>query len=381
MPYNILLTSWYTGLGGGETDLLSLADGIDPNRFRLHLFVPRNGQLPQRWRERGLPVHIVPYRGATTYFIPQIWTRFPIASHIAEIVRRENITLIAANYHTLPFAVGAARQTNIPIQWTVHGWWFRPKVWQRDFFRQIPVVARSQSIRDGFLGEPPFMPPQAVPVIYSGVDTNRFMPNVDVSPIYELNQIDQNKRIVAMVARFQSVKGHHTFQDMAKIVMETIPDVQFVVAGEDIFGVGADADYKRRILQTAQDNPILHQHLHYIGFRDDVERLMVAADVVVCASDFESYGKVNLEAMATGTPIVSTNRGGPAETVLDGVTGYLVPPNNPEALASKVIALLNHPQKAQQMGQVGRDHILENFSLQTYADAYMQHFQSLMTKH
>lgn len=381
MTHNILLTSWYTGLGGGETDLLSLADGIDRERFRLHLFVPRDGQLPNAWRDRDLPVHIVPYRGATTYFVPAIWTRFPTASHIAEVVRRENISLIAANYHTLPFAYGAARQTNTPIQWTVHGWWFHPKVWQRKFFRHIPVVARSQSIRDGFLGENPFMPKDNIPVIYSGVDTTRFSPDVDVSPIYSLPNIADNKPIVAMVARFQTVKGHHTFQAMAKIVAAQYPDVQFIVAGEDTFGVGADVDYKARILKAAQDDAMLRKSLHYIGFRDDVERVMAAAAVVVCASEFESYGKANLEAMATATPVVSTNRGGPAETVVDGVTGYLVEPDNPQALAERVLHLLNNPQQAAQMGQAGRNHIRSKFSLQAYADAYMQHFQYLIDTH
>ena len=184
-----------------------------------------------------------------------------------------------------------------------------------------------------------------------------------------------------MVARFQSVKGHHTFQKMALQVALQQPDVRFVVAGEDVFGVAADADYKKEILQRAAQEPLLKERLTYIGFRDDVERVLAAADVVVCASDFESYGKVNLEAMACATPVVSTNQGGPAETIVHDETGYLVAPNAPGALAERVIYLLRHPAERQRLGANGRQRVLEHFSAATSARLYRAFFLSLLKTH
>lgn len=103
----------------------------------------------------------------------------------------------------------------------------------------------------------------------------------------------------------------------------------------------ADNEYKTRVLQTAASDPLLKSRLHYLGFRADSERVIAAADVVVCSSHFESYGMVNME-MASGKPVVSTNKGGPSETVADGVTGYLVPPGDAAGLAVHVIALLEN---------------------------------------
>ena len=129
-----------------------------------------------------------------------------------------------------------------------------------------------------------------------------------------------------MVARFQPVKGHHTFQALAKRVLAQQPDTHFIVAGDDVFGVGADERYRDKILAVARSDVYLRDHLHYLGFRDDVEAVYAAADIFVCPSAFESYGLANLEAMACALPVVSTGCGGPAETIVDGVTGFSLNP-------------------------------------------------------
>ena len=239
MPENILLTSWYSGLGGGETDLIALAAELDPTQWRPHLLLPREGLLADEWRKLNLPVHILAYRGASTFFIPQLWMRFPIVNRIADLIQSQNIDLVHSEYHTLPFAYAAARKADIPIMWTVHGWWFHPKFWQRAFFQQMDAqVARSISIRDGFLGQTPFMSPDKLPVIYSGVDTNRFHPQLDKQILRDELGLSADVPVVAMVARFQKVKGQHTFQAMARIILDAIPDAHFIVAGEDTFGGG-----------------------------------------------------------------------------------------------------------------------------------------------
>jgi glycosyltransferase involved in cell wall biosynthesis len=71
------------------------------------------------------------------------------------------------------------------------------------------------------------------------------------------------------------------------------------------------------------------------------------------------------------------NNGGPAETVLDGETGYLVPPDDPDALAGRVMALLRDPARRAQMGQAGRAHVLQNFTSATYAGRMMQLIETL----
>ncbi|XWX03240.1 glycosyltransferase family 4 protein [Aggregatilineales bacterium SYSU G02658] len=374
----ILFSTWYTGLGGGETDLLTLAQSLPSERYTPHLMLPRAGKLSERWQASGWPVHIVPFRGATTLFYPPVWTRLPVVGRIARLLRDQHIDLIHADYHSLPFVAGAAARVGVPLVWTVHGWWFRPWPWQRDFFRALPTVARSHSIRAGFLGKPPFMPPERIPVIYSGIDTQRFQPG-DGSALRQALKIAPDAPVVAMIARFQRVKGHDVFQDVARQVALQIPEARFIVAGEDAFGVAADAKLRDATLQAAANDSILRDRLHYIGFRHDVEAVYHAADVVVCASHFESFGIANLEAMACGVPVVSTNAGGPSETVLDGETGYLVPPRDVTTLALYTLLLLRDPALRAQMGQAARRHVAERFSVAAMRAAYERAFERLLT--
>jgi glycosyltransferase involved in cell wall biosynthesis len=381
MPRRILFASWYIGLGGGETDLLTLAESLDPALYDPHLLLPREGQLADHWRNKGWRVHIVPYRGATTFFVPQIWERFPVVQHLADLLQREHIDLVHSDYHTLPMIAPASYRADVPCMWTVHGWWFKPKRWQRAFFREIErAVARSNAVRDGFLGDPPFMPSERLPVVYSGIDTERFSPDADRARLRIELGLSSDVPIVAMVARFQKVKGHHIFQQMAEEIAKQEPTTQFVVAGEDVFGVAADQQYRDEMLANAKHNPLLRERLHYIGFRDDVEHVYAAADMVVCASDFESYGKANLEAMACGTPVVSTRRGGPSETVIDGETGYLVDAGDATGLARCVLTLLRDATLRQTIGNAGRRHVLERFSASATATAYMTQFDALLAE-
>lgn len=208
------------------------------------------------------------------------------------------------------------------------------------------------------------MSPQRVPVIYPGVDTARFHPNVNGEPLRASADVPPSAPLVALIARFQRVKGHHTFQDMARLVLAQRPDCHFIIAGEETFGVSADQAYRDFILRAAQDDPLLRNRLHYIGFRADVEAVLCAADVVVCPSQFESFGKVNAEAMACARPVVSTWQGGPAEVVVEGETGYLVPPEDPSALAGRVLTLLDDPALRARLGQAGRARVLAHFSIE-----------------
>ena len=145
-------------------------------------------------------------------------------------------------------------------------------------------------------------------------------------------------------------------------------------------GVAADDDYKRQILETAQADPRLKSRLHYIGFRHDVEQVYAAADVYVCASDFESYGKANIEAMACGIPVVSGNQGGTTETIVNYETGYLVPAGDAQALAEKVMHLLNHPEEAHRLSANGRRRVEAMFSAQATARAYTAIFERLLSQ-
>jgi glycosyltransferase involved in cell wall biosynthesis len=377
---NLLFVSSYSNLGGGETALLTLAKHLDPARFRPHLLVPREGQLAEGWRAAGWQVHVMPWRGATVYFVPAIWARLPMTRRIEALIREQDIDAVHSDYHTLPMVMPAAERAGIPALWTCMGWWFHPKFWQRDFFRRSAATfAHSRAIKEGFLGNPPFMPSDEIEILYPGVNTQRFHLGVDGIKVRFEAGIDQDAPVVALVARFQDVKGHEVFQAMARQVALQIPEARFIVAGENT-QTSADNTYKQRILQAAQTDRLLRKRLVYLGFRADVERVIAAADVVVCSSHFEGYGVVNVEAMACGKPVVSTNRGGPAETIVDGETGYLVEPGDAAGMAARVIELLHDAALRREMGAAGRTRVESMFSAKSNGEQFTRTLERVLQK-
>jgi glycosyltransferase involved in cell wall biosynthesis len=241
-------------------------------------------------------------------------------------------------------------------------------MWQRNFFkRPSAAFAASWAVRDGFLGDPPFMPLECMSILPLSVDAERFHPGVDGSAVRTEVGVRTDTLLVALIARFQDVKGHEVFQEMARLVAHTLPEARFIVAGENVHGVSADEAYKERILRAAREDPVLRERLLYLGFRDDAERVIAAADVIVCSSYFESYGLVNVEAMASGKPVVSTRRGGPSETIVHGETGFLVDPGDAAGLADYVVTLLRDPNLRQRMGIAGRARVVRWFSAQVIA--------------
>jgi glycosyltransferase involved in cell wall biosynthesis len=377
---NVLFMTTYSDLGGGETALLAMVENLDLVRYLPHLLVPREGQLSQRWRANGWPVHFDHWRGASIYFVPSIWMRFPIVGRMAALMRQQDIRLVHSDYHSLPFGCAAARRVGIPCTWMCQGWWFRPKFWQRAFFRQPhATLALSASVKSGFLGSPPFMPAERVEVMTPGVDTQRFHPDVDGVRLRFEAKIAQDAPVVAMLARFQDVKGHDVFQAMARQVALQVPQARFIVAGENTHSQSDNA-YRQRILENGRTDRLLRDRLMYLGFRQDTERVIGAANVVVCSSDFESFGVVNVEAMACGKPVVSTNRGGPSETIVDGETGFLVSPRDPEALAKQVILLLRDPSLCARMGAAGRARVEQHFSAHAVGRRYTQIIDDLLVR-
>ncbi len=119
----------------------------------------------------------------------------------------------------------------------------------------------------------------------------------------------------------------------------------------------------------------------FLGIRRDIPELMNAADAYVMSSAWEGMPMVLLEAHASGLPVVATDVGGNREVVIDGVTGFLVPPKDPEALAQAMLRLIELPEeKRQRMREAARQHILANFSLDRVVDQWEALYRELSAK-
>jgi glycosyltransferase involved in cell wall biosynthesis len=360
-----------------------LLGALDRGKHEPVLVCPRDGQLPAAVGALGMEARILPYRGASVWFVPSVWARFPESRRIETVLGELSPQVVHSDFHTLPYALPACRRLGVPLIFTCYGWWFRPRPWQRGFYRNGPraILAISEAVRRGFLGDPPFMPPERVRVLHLGVDTALFRPRpAERAEVRSALELSPESPLVTLLGRYQSVKGQDVFLESCTRIASRRPEARFIVAGENIFGGTGDEVFKRRIYKQAQAEPLLRDRVRFLGWVPDPERLLAASDVVVCASRFESFGMVLVEAMASGVPAVSTNVGGPAETIVDGETGYLVPPGRPDLIAARVLDLLADADLRRRMGTAGRARVQERFALRRYVEGFSEVMETLAEK-
>lgn len=179
--------------------------------------------------------------------------------------------------------------------------------------------------------------------------------------------IPQSIPVAMSVGRLDSVKGHVYFVDAAAIVAKDVPDAVCVLVGS-----GSEEEVLRRRAAELR----LGERLIFLGRRTDVGRLLCAADVFVLPSLYEGFGLAAAEAMAAGLPVVGTRVGGLPEVVVDGETGFLVPPKSAEALAVPVVRLMRDVSLRSKLGEAGR----RRFRLLFTAQRMVQAFEGLYTE-
>jgi D-inositol-3-phosphate glycosyltransferase len=209
------------------------------------------------------------------------------------------------------------------------------------------------------------LPPDRAVVVPCGVDAARFTPDEDGTPVPERTR---RHRLVT-VGRPVPRKGFAVVVE----ALAGLPDTELLVVG------GADAsghDPELDRLRGLADRLGVADRLRCLGQvpRASMPALLRSADAVVCAPWYEPFGLVPLEAMACGVPVVAAAVGGMLDSVADGVSGLLVPPQDPAALRDALAALLAAPDLQARMGAAGRQRVLEHYTwprvAAATADAY-----------
>jgi glycosyltransferase involved in cell wall biosynthesis len=194
-----------------------------------------------------------------------------------------------------------------------------------------------------------------VRLVYNGVDLHRYDHQEPCCTLREEYGIEAGAPIIGVIARLEPEKGHRTLLDAWPLVLRRVPGARLLVVGEgslltELAWQARELGIERRVVFT--------------GRRDDIPAVTAALDVAVLPSYREAQGMVILEAMALSRPVVATNVGGIPEMIEDGVSGLLVPPHDPDALAAAIVQLLvDHPY-ADTIGRKGHDVAHERFSIE-----------------
>ena len=216
------------------------------------------------------------------------------------------------------------------------------------------IVAISGAVRDVMIDCG--VEPSKIRLVFSGTDTSRFDAATPDPQLRERLGIDPDLPTVCAAATLAERKGIRHLIKAAAILKERGTPVHLVIGG--------DGEQRAELEQLARD---LGVGASFVGFYADMPSLLASIDIFVMASLAEGLGVAVLEAMAAGKPVVASAVGGLRESVVDGVTGYSIPPADPQALAEGIGKLIANPAMAAEFGAAGRARAREKFSLENMA--------------
>jgi starch synthase len=219
------------------------------------------------------------------------------------------------------------------------------------------VVAVSDGMRNDVLSVYPEIAPERVRVIRNGIDTVEYAPD-QKTDVLERHGIDQSRPYVIFVGRITRQKGVPVLL-RAAAALDPSAQLVLLAGAADTPELGAEVSALVAELQATRSGVIWVPEMLP---KPDVIQLLTHALVFACPSVYEPLGIVNLEAMACATAVVASRVGGIPEVVDDGVTGLLVPPDDPAALADAMNLLLRAPGRADAMGRAGRERAVAEFS-------------------
>jgi glycosyltransferase involved in cell wall biosynthesis len=334
------------------------------------------GPLEAAFQEIDVPTRVIGMRGA--YDLKRFLS-------LVRLLRREKFDIIHTNLIRADI-IGrlAGRCARVPIILTtehgIHTWLVKGKMVEwivRRLYRYTArftdrIITVSDYVKERLILSG--IPASKCQRIYNGVDINRYVPiSSDEKKDFRKYLADfEFENLIGIVANMVELKGHIFFIQAIPLILQRHPDSLFVFVGRGPLQSSLEEDVKKLGLS---------QRVRFLGKLLAVTpKLIASLDVLVQPSLTESFGLVVAEAMATGVPVVASRVGGVPEIVEDGVTGFLVEPQNPGELAAQVNYLLTNKLEAREFGEAGRKRVVSNFSIEYTAEEYYQLYRRLFSQ-
>ena len=339
--------------GGAQEHVYNLVSRLDRGRYDVNLVSLSPGSAARKIERLGVPTVVLDEPddatavGAVAALLDELRPDV-VHNHMyrAELVGTRAAVSLGALGRPRPYVVS-----------TIHSSRIRSPE-DREVLRRLTpemdrLIAVSRSIEakiaeEGRAGAP-------VSVIYNGVDLVRYDHQGPCCTLRDEYGLPPSGPIVGVVARLEAEKGHPTLLDAWPAIVASDPDARLLVVGEGS---------REAALREQADRLGIAGSVVFTGRRDDIPAVTAALDVAVLPSYREAQGLTILEAMALSRPVVASNVGGIPEMVEDGVTGLLVPPHDPVALAAAIRRLLDDHPFADTLGRAGHDLVHDRFCLE-----------------
>lgn len=357
-----------TGPGGAETVFIQLAD-LMRNRDYCSLVVIRGpGWVQDELIRRGIEPIILDAQGSLN-------VKFLLA--LVCLIRKGRVSLIHS--HLLGsnvYASMAGLITRVPVVATYHG---MVDVSPSERFRRLKhlvmrwgigrYVAVSQRLMANICDQG-LLNPDKTTVIYNGIDTSKY----GLSSSGELRRCLGLAEGAVLVGSLGNVRRAKAYDVLVKTCAKLTPDhpnVHFVIGGHK--DVRLMSELEALIVELDVEDRV-----HFLGFQQDCAMFLAEIDIFLLSSLSEGFSISTIEAMASTLPVLVTRCGGPEEIVSHTVTGWMVEPADPEALAGGLRLLLGDKVVRERLATAGKEHVDLSFGIDRMLDGYSEVYHSLI---
>ena len=349
-----------TGLatGGATNVVLDLARHFkNQPGFDLQLIT---GPIPPG---RNDVTHLAEKLGIPTRIIPSLINHINPIENLKAVADLHRIMVqggydIVHTHSSVAGVVGrlAALLAGIPVViHHVHGWGVHDGMpgWTRRLYLTLERLCAKFTDRIVTVSEPDIQKGLSLGIgtkekfslINNGIDLARFRQDVDDRQVRSDLGLDPESKLVGMVGRLDEQKNPLDLIRAAAIVAKSYPNVQFLIIGD-----GSLRPDCERLIQDLN----LKDKFFLLGFRSDVPRILPILTITAMSSLWEGLPLAFLEAMSCGKPIVANDIDGASDVVVNGETGFLVAPRQPEAMAERILTLLNDETLCHDMGKIAQ---------------------------
>jgi glycosyltransferase involved in cell wall biosynthesis len=337
---------------GGQRQSFFLVKELKDKGYPVVFVVQPESPLHHKAAEAGLPVLPTRIKGEADF-----WA----ALRLGWAMKRRQCQLAHFHdAHSVTVGAAAARRARVPLRFISRRVDFPLKdnaLSRRKYTQDVDaVIAISEGVRKVLLDSG--VPPSLVHVIPSGIDFSPFRQKLPRDFLRREFSFAPDDFLVGIVAALEDHKGHTYLLQASKVLKEQAPKVKIVVVGTGSLRMKLD----RQARDLGVDDIVF-----FLGFREDVPRVLASLDLFVLSSYLEGMGSSLLDAMASRLPIVATRTGGIPEVVINGETGLLVPPRDPDALAQAILTLYRDRDLTGRLAERGFEVVNEKFSAEAMA--------------
>lgn len=362
-----ILVSSSANLGGGERNLLDIAEYLSAKKDDVQVIIPGPGRMVEVLGDKGIPflkIDMPSYPGLRAVL------------HMRRRFKQDRPALVHAHgTKAALFARLASAGLKIPIVYTLHGIHYlnysNPfKRWIYIFVERLlmPLTKRfvcvcQRNLEEGKQAK--VIDADKTVLIYNGIDSR---PS-DLRERARKERGLNDEVIVLNIGRLQDVKGQIYLIKAASRLKKFKDKVKVWVVGE--------GEEENKLCQVMAEERV-EGIVSLLGYQEDIWQLLAAADVFVLPSLGEGFPYAVLEAMAFRKPVVASNVGGIPEMIVEGETGSIVPPADAEALAEKIVYLIENPAVRKAWGEAGARRVAKKFNLKKMLRQYQQLYDDLL---